>query len=362
MLFEPKCLATGIGSMPDTDAGSAMQMISKYFADIPYWPQLPLLGRDEHFVNQYLKPLTSMGLLTDDGNKIYFDTTKSDWADSMALFYSVYLAYEEGDLSALDEFAFSKEFAAGFYAFKEEMERGTKNALMLKGQVVGPLTAAFQVKDEQGRFAYYNDQLRDLIVKTIAMHSAWQASELTRFGLPVLIFIDDPALGVYGQSNYITVTREMITEDMDAIYQAVHRMGGLVGVHCCDAIDWSMLFESKLDVVSFDAYNYFSSIIPFTASLAGFFNRGGSLAWGIVPTMYDKALVENEDSLITILDGAWAELTARGIPRDTIVKQSLITPACGTGLLERALADRICSLTSSISKKLRLREGVLTRS
>jgi hypothetical protein len=357
MSFEPKCLATGIGSLPFTDAGSAMQMINKYFTDIPNWPQLPLRGREEHFVNLYLKPLLTMGLLTDDGNKIYFDTTQSDWADRLASFYTVYLAYEEGDLSALEEFAFSKEFAAGFHAFAEEMEKGTRNALMLKGQVVGPFTVAFQVKDERGRFAYYNDVLRDLIVKTITMHSAWQAAELARFGLPVMIFIDDPALGVYGQSNYITVTKEMIREDMDAVYQAVHRMGGLVGVHCCDAIDWSILFESDLDVVSFDAYNYFGSVIPFTESLAGFLERGGSLAWGIVPTLNDRALIESDDSLIAILDGYWSELMKRGIPRDVLFKSSLVTPACGTGLLGVNLADRIFALTSSVSKKLRLREG-----
>lgn len=357
MSFEPKLLATGIGSLPFKEADRAMQTVNKYFTDIPYWPQLPQRGREEHFVNQYLKPLLTMGLLTDDGNKVYFDTTRPDWAENMASFYSVYLAYEEGDLSALNEFAFSREFASGFFAFTEEMEKGTGSASMLKGQVVGPLTVAFQVKDERGRFAYYDDVLRDLLVKTIAMHAAWQAAELARFGLPVMIFIDDPALGVYGQSNYITVTREMIGEDMDAVYQAVHRAGGLVGVHCCDAIDWSLLFESNLDVVSFDAYSYFSSVIPFAESLAGFLARGGSLAWGLVPTMNDRALAEDEDSLITILDEYWSELIKRGVARDVLVKRSLITPACGAGLLEVSLADRICALASFVSKKLRLREG-----
>lgn len=357
MPFEPKLLATGIGSLPFTEADRAMQTVNKYFTDIPYWPQLPQRGREEHFVNQYLKPLLTMGLLTDDGNKVYFDTTRPDWAESMASFYTVYLAYEEGDLSVLNEFAFSREFASGFFAFTEEMGKETGGASMLKGQVVGPLTVAFQVKDERGRFAYYDDVLRDLLVKTIAMHSAWQAAELARFGLPVMIFIDDPALGVYGQSNYITVTREMIGEDMEAVYQAVHRAGGLVGVHCCDAIDWSLLFESNLDVVSFDAYSYFSSVIPFAEPLAGFLARGGALAWGLVPTMNDRALAEDEDSLIKILEEYWSELIKRGITRDALVKSSLITPACGTGLLEVSLADRICALASSVSKKLRLREG-----
>jgi len=228
---------------------------------------------------------------------------------------------------------------------------------VLKGQVVGPLTVAFQLKDERGRFAYYNDQLRDLVVKTVAAHATWQAGELGRFGLPVLIFVDEPAISVYGQSNYITVTREMIKEDLEVVFQAVHKKGALAGAHCCDAIDWSILFECSLEVVNFDAYNYFNSIIPFVPLVKEFFERGGSLAWGLVPTVNEQALDEDEDSLLAILEDEWSELIKRGISRDTLYRRSLITPACGTGLLGSEQAEKIYRLTASVSKKLRFSEG-----
>lgn len=355
MIFEPDGLATGIGSMPYHDPAEALPLIKKYLPEIPHWPQLPQRGRQEHFVNQFLKPLVNTGLLVDDGNKIFFDTTKNDWDTRLTEFYSTYLAAEEGDLEAIREFALPMDAAAGFYAFLDDLENGTGEARMLKGQVVGPISAAFQVKDERGRFAYYDEQLRDLIVKSIATSAAWQGTELSRFDLPVLIFIDDPALGIYGQSNYITVTREMILEDFDTILQAVHRTGALAGAHSCDAIDWSLLFESELEVVSFDAYNYFSSLIPFIPSLKDFLGRGSSLAWGLIPTLNDRAM--DEDSLFSILEGEWSELIGRGIDRITLVKQCLITPACGTGLLDLALAERIYQLTSQVSQKLRSGKG-----
>jgi len=358
MLFEPQGLATGIGSIPCTDPACAWSLVKKYFLDIPHWPQLPLRGRQEHFVNQYLRPLVKTGLLTDDGNNIYFNTTKPDWSDQLTEFYSIYLACEEGDRSALSEFALPQDAAAGFYALLDEMEKGTGNISFLKGQVVGPLSVALQAKDERGRFAYYDEQLRDLIIKTLAMHAAWQAGELGRFGRPVLIFVDDPALGVLGQSGYITITRDMIKEDLEAIVNAIHKTGGLAGVHSCDAIDWSVLFELDLEVVSFDAYNYFSSIVPYTSLLKSFFDRGGALAWGLVPTLNDRALDEDVDSLLKILEGEWSELLRRGIPRDVLISQSLFTPACGTGLLDPSLAERIYSLTASISDNFREREGL----
>ena len=357
MLFEPKGMATGIGSMPYTDPGDALPLIKKFLPDIPNWPQLPLRGKQEHFVSQYLKPLVKTGLLIEDGDKAYFDPEKPDWADSLTEFYSIYLAAEEGDQAALNEFAFSKDSAAGFYAFLDEFEKETGSAVFLKGQVVGPLSASFQVKDKTGRFAYYDDQLRDLVVKTLAMHAVWQVKELLRLSLPVMIFIDEPAAGVYGQSSYITVTREMINEDLSAIIQAVHVVGGLVGVHCCDAMDWSILFESDLDVVSFDSYNYFGSVIPFASSLKKFFERGGFLAWGLVPTMNNRAMAEDEDSLLAILESQWNQLTERGISREVLFRRCLVTPACGTGLLDRPQSERILMLTDSVSRLLRSREG-----
>ncbi len=357
MVFEPKGLATGIGSLPYTEVGDAMSLIKKYVPYIPHWPQLPQRGRQEYLVEQSLKPLVKTGLLVDNGDKVYFDTTRPDWADNLTAFYTLYLAYEEGDLAVLDEFAFPEDAAAGFYAYLEDLKKGAGSAQVLKGQVVGPLTAAFQIKDERGRFAYYNDQLRDLIVKTLALHSAWQALQLGRFGLPVMIFVDEPSIRVYGQSSYITVTREAIKEDLEAVFQAVHAMGAMAGVHCCDAIDWSILFESSVEVVNFDAYNYFSSIIPFTASLKSFLKRGGVLAWGVVPTLDDLVLDEDAASLLAMLDREWKELTKRGVSRKLLFRNCIIAPACGTGLLDVDLAEKIYALACSVSEKLRSREG-----
>lgn len=358
MIFEPNGQATGIGSMPFHDPADALNMIKKYLPEIPHWPQLPQRGSQEHLVNQFLKPLVKAGLLVEEGSEIFFDTTQNGWDTRLTGFYNTYLVAAEGDPAALNEFALPADAAAGFYAFLEDLAKGTKDAFMLKGQVVGPISAAFQVKDERGRFAYYDEQLRDLIVKTIATGAAWQGTQLGRFGLPVLIFIDDPALGIYGEPSCTTVTRDMILEDFAAITKAIHGAGAMAGAHCCDAIDWSLFFESELEVVSFDAYHYFSSLVPFSQSLKCFLGRGGALAWGLIPTHDDRVMDEDEDSLLRLLDGEWSELIERGIERDTLFKRCLITPACGTGLRKLAPAEKIYQLTNRVSQRIRLGKGI----
>ena len=357
MNFLPGGIATGIGSLPFTEPGEAVSVVRKYLPEAPHWPQLPQRGRQEHFVNQFLRPLVKTGLLCDDGEKIYFCRESPGFDAALTEFYTLYLAFEGGDSSVLKEFALPAEAAAGFYTFLSSLEsEGTGSALLLKGHVVGPLTVGFQVKDENGRFAYYDDMLRDLIVKTITLSAVWQVTELSRFGLPVLVFADDPALGVYGHSSYITVTREMIEEDLSAVSAQVRSFGGLAGLHCCDAIDWSIPLGLGFDVLSLDAYNYSHSLLPYPGELEKFLTGGGWLAWGIVPTSQDDIFRETEDSLHNKLKDVWDQLAGRGVPRDLLAANCIITPACGLGLLEKEAAERAYSLTRNLSR--RLREGV----
>lgn len=352
MAFKPGGMATGIGSMPFVEPEEALSLVFKNLPLAPHWPQLPRRGEAEGFVYQFLNPLVEMGLLVKEGDKIYFNTQDDSWPGRMTEFYSSYLAAEEGDADALERFAVPYDSAVGFYAFIDELrEKGAGRAQYLKGHEAGPLTVGFQLKDAQGRLAYYEDQLRDILVKTLAMHARWQTKTLGQFGLPVIFFVDEPGISVYGKSTHITVTREMILEDLNAIAGAVHAARGIPGVHSCDAIDWSLLFESEMEIVNLDVYNYGNSLIPTAKELKQYLERGGVMAWGMAPTT-EKSFAETAETLLARLDELWRELEKRGIKRSVLKQQSLITPACGTGLLEPELAEQIYRLTREISEKL----------
>lgn len=349
MTFKPAGLATGIGSLPFIESEEALDTIFENLTSIPHWPQLPGRGKAEGMVYQFLNLLVEIGLLVNEGEKTYFNTTDENWVENLTGFYSIFLEAEQGDAEALARFAFSQESATGFYSFINRIEKnGTEKFKYLKGQEVGPLTAGFQLKDAEGRLVYYEDQLRDMVVKALAMHARWQVRKLAQYGLPVIMFVDEPGVGVYGKSTHITVTREMILEDLNAIADAILIENGIPGVHSCDAIDWTLLFESKIEVVSLDVYNFGQSLIPTARELKLYLERGGVMAWGIVPTN-ESASNENAETLIKRLNDVWFELEKRGVDRDLLVQQSLITPACGAGLLEPKLAKRIYLLTRQVS-------------
>jgi hypothetical protein len=351
MVFQPACLATGIGSLPYVDTEVALPLIFENLPRIPHWPQLPKRGKMEGFVFQFLGPLIKCGLLVAD-EKPYFDTHHPAWVERLTEFYTSCLAGEAGDPSALELFAFPPEAAAGFYAFLEAAKtRSIEEVRYFKGQIVGPLSVGLQVKDADGKPAYYDEQLRDLLVKTLVLHARWQAKTLAELGRPVIIFVDEPAGIIYGQAAFVTVTREMIKEDLNAIFEAVHINGSLAGVHSCAAMDWTILYESMVDIVNLDVYNFGRSLLPFARETGEFLERGGVMSWGIVPT-YEVAFKESTESLLQKLGELWDELARQGVSRPLLQGQALVTPACGAGLLSFDLAERIYHLTKEIADRM----------
>lgn len=343
--------ATGIGSLPQVEAAPALKLIQNNLATLPHWPQLPRRTTAEGFVQQFLGALRARGIIAAEG-KPRFLNEYEDWPERLASFYTVCLGAEEGDEASLAAFAPEAEAASGLYLFCEAVEYGEfPKAVAVKGQIVGPLTVGFQLTDADGRPSYYNPGLRELLVKNLAAAARWQAERLKRTGFPALLFIDEPAVSVYGQSTYITVTREQIAADIGAIIAGIKAADAAAGVHSCAAVDWSILLNLDIDVLSFDAYGYFKSLLPYRHELTSFLKKGGVLAWGIVPTS-EAARNEDAESLLSRLRFYWGELTSRGVPGELLRRQWLITPSCGTGTLSEPLAERIYELTAKLTEKL----------
>ncbi|MFZ3173154.1 MAG: hypothetical protein WA118_14380 [Carboxydocellales bacterium] len=357
--WKPKGLATGIGSLPHSTADQALAMINKYFTRFPHWPQLPQGEVREGFVEQSAYPLIAFGLAKvmskpGENERLAFLMDQRSWTENLTEFYSQYLAAVEGDVAALDKFAFPRDGVQGFYAFLENLqhpkEEAGVRAQLLKGQVSGPITVGFVMTDHERRAAYYHSDLRDVIVKTVELQAKWQLQQLKALGLPVLISIDEPGIYACGLSTHITLTKEMIQQDLRAIIDTIHQGGGLTGVHVCAGADWSIVLETEVDVLFLDTYEYFESLAPYTEVLGKFLDRGGVVGWGIVPTS-DKVHGESVDNLFNKLQGQLEILVKRGLPVERLINQALITPSCGTGLLSLDTAQKIYVYTAGIAEK-----------
>ena len=350
--FQPGFLATGVGSLPQAKSDEALKLIWEKTPFVPHWPQLPKLGAESTLVGQYLNALMETGVLADVGDP-KFQIEAEDWAERMTNFYALYLDALEGNPAALESFGFSPQGGEGFEAFCGNLETfGARDAVLLKGQLTGALTLGMQITDKNRRASYYEDTCRDMLVKTLSLHAQWQAQRLCRFGTPVLLMIDDPELYAFGASTHITLQREQLIEDLNAICEGIFLHGGMAGVHVCAGTDWTLLFDSAVQVVNFDAYAYMQSMLALAEPLNAFLRRGGILAWGIVPTN-DDAWEETVESLRSRLESNIAELAARGVDEALLRRQSMLTPSCGTGTLSVELAERVYGLLAELSREVR---------
>ncbi len=353
MSFRPRGLATGIGSVPHTVPEEAVKFVLAYFPEVPYWPQLPLRGSREGLLHQFIAPLVELGLVLVKGDKYIFDTEQQEWGAKLARFYETYLAAVAGDETALAFFRFPEESAAGFYALLRHLEsHGVGEARYLKGQLSGPLTVGLALTDQDRRSIYYNPQGRDILIKTLALQGLNQARALACFGLPVMVFVDDPGLYASGQSTFITLKKEEIMSELNEIYEAIQQAGALAGTHSCAGMDWTILFESKVDIVSFDAFTYFVSLSSYLDELRSFLRRGGVLAWGLVPTSADSISRQTVEILAAKLEEYTAHLVEKGLDREVVRDQAMITPSCGTGTLSLDLAVRVHELTRDLARQV----------
>jgi len=350
--FKPCGIATGIGSLPFIDPNEALAFVLRYFPLMPHWPQMPQRGREEYFVYQFLQPLVDTGLLKTENDNFVFDAGRSDWPERLAEFYTICLAAEDGDHDALAQFFPPMHAATGFHALIGHLNKEKDLGIQfLKGQIAGPLTVGLNLKDHEGRFSYYHEELHDVIIRTLALNARCQASALSQFGCPAIIFVDEPAISAYGTRDHLTMTKEMIIEDMNTIFRAVHLENALVGVHACEAIDWSLVFATEMQILSLDAYRFGNSLFYYSSQMIRFLERGGAIAWGIVPTL-DDPFNETPDTLINRLTEFLSKLAGYGLDPALLVRQSMISPACGTGLLSLDISQRIHELTTAVSERL----------
>ncbi len=348
--------ATGIGSLPHQSVDEGINLIKENLQYIPHWPQLPRRNPREGIVRQYLAPLVQAGLVTseeEDDGKPYFRTDAPDWDERVLNYYETLVEVEENNFTESnvgEMFAFPADTAEGFYAFLQENWEASE-VEVIKGQVSGPLVIGLQVTDPAGSAAFYNDQLREILVKTLTYQSCWQLQKLAAFQKPVLIFIDDPAIYGYGTSTYVGLSREFIQQSVQEMVTGIKNAGGVSGVHCCAGVDWSLLFDLPLDVVNFDAYGYFSSMLVYTDQLKDFLQRGGILSWGIVPTSQEIE-EENAESLMAKLREGIDTLVSHGVERRLLEEQLMVTPSCGAGTLTEAQAEKVYRLLREVEQNL----------
>jgi len=353
--MKSRFLSTAIGSMPFTDPAHAIN-VSLTSMDAPIWPQLPRLGLQEQMEVQYSEGIPC-AVLDREKNRMFFQTD-GDYSEPFAEFYENYMAAADpdegtGDFSCM---AISEAYSRGIYALLAALKAKNAKLPWVKVQTTGPCSFALTIVDENKRAIYYNEEFRDVIVKSMAMKSRWQIQAFAPYAEKVICFIDEPILSAFGSSTYVSVKREDVVGILSEVIEAVHAEGALAGIHCCGNTEWSILIDAGVDIVNFDAFEYGATIAMYPESVKAHLERGGTLAWGVVPTS-EKIRGESAESLEAKLEEGMDNLASKGIDKKLIIDQAIITPSCGTGSLQPEDAEKVFDLLAQLTRRMKAKYG-----
>lgn len=337
MIPPPHTLATGVGALPHTDPKQACDDVLAIFPGFPYIPTLPDRSQLESIVFNDSEQLPGRVIRED---RLLFDSTK----DQTAAMEKVYLDFVEGNFA---DYGLHREYAS---AFIEMMSRNTGNASVLKCQVTGPVTFGMQVVDAEKRPIYYDTQLADVLSKMIALKARWceHAMREQAGAKETLIVLNEPYLASLG-SSVVPVDKETVRAGWQDIASLVE--GGL-GIHCCSNTDWEFVMGLDPSVISLDAYATSKEFLLYADSVVAYMERGGVVAWGIVPAEYKIFATESVDSLYDRYLAIRTQLCTR-MPEKLFDAQSLITPSCGIRFANRDGSLAIMGAAAEISRRIR---------
>lgn len=283
--------------------------------DIPFWPQLPGLSFKELMIPQYSEGLPFLKI-DEQKEAIWVERNSSD---ELERFYESWT--EESRI------AISQDYAQGMHAFLKTIR--TKTFRLLKGHITGPLTFTLGLKDHTGKPVYFDEEFREISLMLLKAKTRWQLDQLKQHADEVIIFIDEPIMSALGSSGYLGVSGSEAERLLKELIDAIKSEGGIAGLHCCGNADWPMVIKCGPDIINFDAYGYTGTLALYPEEFRAFLEKGGCLAWGIVPT--SEAIAGETPESIKTRFRQGVEKLSLNIPRDLILSNILLTPSCGTG-------------------------------
>ncbi len=343
-----KC--TAIGSLPHKNIDDAINLIKKDFSNIPFWPQMVKINKNEDMIFQFIENMPSF---FSDENRIYLNTEYDNFFEDLEEFFNDYEAITNNIQSYnIEKYKITKAIAFEKY-LKLLIDNHPQYA---KGQIVGPFTLSTSLFTKDGTAAIYDDTLKEIITKNLTLKALWQIYQIKKASpntIPI-IFIDEPTLSQLGTSAYMSLTESGIISMIKEITKAIKYNNAIPAIHCCGKCNWRVPLKSEVEIINFDAYSYAENISIFSNEIDKFLHKNGKIAWGIVPTLDKKALEKiTIEDLVEKFEIAVKYLTNKGIDEKLIIRNSLITPSCGAGILPVELAEKAMDLTSLLSTKLK---------
>jgi len=328
-------LTTAMAVMPHKDLNRALELALSM--DVPYWPQLPHYS---YYEDMYVQASEHFpGIILDMEQKtLRFSMDK-------------FIHEIEETMAHMDDpgyFDISETYSAVYHRFLK-MDLSDRPAI--RGQLEGPISFGFNVVDQDKRPIIFEDTVRPFMLEFMARRMNVQLSRLKKINPNAFMFVDEPGLQFIfsALSGYNDVTART---DMENFFSLVERPRG---VHLCGNPDWDFLLKLDLDVLSLDVYTNGEAFTAYAPSIKKFLDKGGIIVWGIVPTNIESFEKENVEALTKRLEGLWDSLAGRGIDRELLITNGMLSPAtcCLVNPDAEKTVEKAFSVVNELSQRLK---------
>lgn len=316
----PAGTSTGVGSLPHRDAVSAARLALDA-TSLPYVPSLPRRSPAEGLISQAVVGLD--GVTLGQYGSLAVDVPLLDPASPVR--------------TDLHHDAF-----VGLRTFLEEARRRQYTG-SVKWQITGPVTLglALERAGAPARVAY------DVAARAVQQRAAFLLAHVEAMlpGVRQVVLLDEPGLSGLHQSRFPLAPDVAI--DLLSSALAVIEPHAVAGVHCCGGVDLASLLAAGPDVVSVPVS---PSLVDAAGYLAGFLERGGVVAWGVIAT--DGPVPHTAERPWRQLSDVWCQLVNAGCDPVVLRTQSMVTPACGLGLHSPTIAAKVLDLVRHIEARI----------
>ena len=318
-------IATAIGSMPNTDAIEAAEIVLERLPDLPCAPQLPSRSPAEGMLSAWLCALPEIAV--DDEGALHLGAPRPE-ADARR---------------ALIDARFTDTAHGGLLTFLDVAARRAEAPRAIKAQVTGPLTLGLALHELGMPSAR-------AFGRAAQCSSAWARAvvDLVHERLPdtdIVLFFDEPGLVAWTREESHPHLDEEVASDLLSATLATVQC--TVGVHVCGQGALDIALGAGPDIVGVEAKPW---VVEHAVSLARLLDRGGFLAWGAVPT--DRPIGEQPMPLWKSLVELWCELTRRGCDPVKLRTQAWITPACGLARHGAEQAEHALRLSGELAERV----------
>ncbi|MGA6926016.1 MAG: hypothetical protein WBY88_10065 [Desulfosarcina sp.] len=300
-------LTTAMAVMPHTDVTRALEMALSL--DVPFWPQLPNASYTEDMYVQAAEHFP--GIVLDMENR----TLRFSMDKFTEELEETLLHFDEPTL-----FDISETYSAVYHRF---LALDLADRPAIRGQLEGPISFGFNIVDQDDRPIIFDDTVRPFMLEFMAKRINVQLARLKMRNANAFMFVDEPGLQFLfsAMAGYSDLKAK---GDLDQFFAEVDRPRG---IHLCGNPDWDFLLNLDLDVLSLDVFTNAEIFSSYAVAIQTFLERGGVIVWGIVPTGFEAFAQEEVPSLIQRLENVWKVLWSKGVDRDRMIAQSMLSPA-----------------------------------